>query len=283
MNLFSFIYMDMGLYMSLCAGLLYIFLLLKLYAPCLPEGRRICWYSIIIAIWLIILYTLLSCKVTFCGGVEDLPVIVEIKDLHLTQSLQEARMSLKGASGIYSLMHNDTGTMYIGSSVDLWNRLYAHIMDYSSNIHLQRAIIKFGLAAFTYTVIEQCARDQLREREQYWLDWLFSSNENLRYNFSPIAGSPSGYTHTEEAKAKISTGNTGKVHPKSDATKQLLSEIRGGSRVYIYDCLNSELLSSEPSLRAAARSCSCDGSTVRRYLDTGRAFNGYIFRSSLID
>ncbi|RUS23426.1 hypothetical protein BC937DRAFT_88893 [Endogone sp. FLAS-F59071] len=73
-----------------------------------------------------------------------------------------------------------------------------------SNAHLQFAITKYGLAVFCFKVIELCSKEVLFEREQYWLDWLFSLPMEKRYNFSPTAGSMTGYTHSPEAKAKIS-------------------------------------------------------------------------------
>jgi predicted GIY-YIG superfamily endonuclease len=138
----------------------------------------------------------------FCEEAENLPK-VKVENLHLTDTLKTAKDTIKGQSGIYAFQCLETGAYYIGSSVDLYDRFYAHLMDQSSNLHLQRAILKYGLASFVFFVVELCAKDQLMVREQHWLDWLFTQHAELRYNFLPTAGSSLGSTHTEEAKGKM--------------------------------------------------------------------------------
>jgi group I intron endonuclease len=46
--------------------------------------------------------------------------------------------------------------MYIGSSIDIGNRLVDHLVDNNTNEHLQNAIKKYGLENFTFTVVEFC-------------------------------------------------------------------------------------------------------------------------------
>ena len=90
--------------------------------------------------------------------------------------------------------------MYVGSAVDLYNRLYAHLMGHTSNLHLQNAIALYGLSSFVFTVVEFCDKDLLVTREQHYLDLLFSMDADLRYNFLSTAGSSLGYTHTDSTK-----------------------------------------------------------------------------------
>ena len=88
---------------------------------------------------------------TYCqstGGV--LPTIMEFENLHLTENLSNAVKSIKGSSGIYCILHKDTGQMYIGSSIDLGARLADHFVKGSSNVHLQYALAKYSL--FLYHV-----------------------------------------------------------------------------------------------------------------------------------
>jgi group I intron endonuclease len=120
--------------------------------------------------------------------------------LHLSSELKVAKETLQDSSGIYCLMCKNTGTIYIGSSANLGERLIAHVFNYSSNAHLQLAIAKYGLGAFVFSVLELCSLELLLTREQHWLDWLFSLPSNLRYNFLRVAGSSLGYKHTEETK-----------------------------------------------------------------------------------
>ena len=49
--------------------------------------------------------------------------------------------------------------------------------------------------------MEFCDPEVLLQREQYYLDILFSLPANLRYNFLPTAGSPLGVVRSEETRA----------------------------------------------------------------------------------
>ena len=102
-----------------------------------------------------------------CDGVEDLPRIMEFKDLHLTESLKEAKETLQDQSGVYCMLCQETGTMYIGSSCDMGTRLTDHVFNYSSNLHLQRAIALYGLPTFIFIVVEFCNSFNVGEREQH--------------------------------------------------------------------------------------------------------------------
>jgi len=42
--------------------------------------------------------------------------------------------------------------MYIGSTIDIGNRLVDHLVDNKTNEHLQNAIKKYGLDNFTFVV-----------------------------------------------------------------------------------------------------------------------------------
>jgi len=68
---------------------------------------------------------------------------------------------------------------------------------------------KYGLAIFTFSVIELVTKDLLLSREQHWLDWLFSLSPNFRYNFAPTAGSCLGTTRSSETRKKISAAMSG--------------------------------------------------------------------------
>jgi predicted GIY-YIG superfamily endonuclease len=143
----------------------------------------------------------------FCEGADDLPSIMQFDGLDRTETLKSAKETLGKISGIYCIKCQETGAMYIGSSGNLYSRLYHHVMNRSSNAHLQFAIKKYGLACFVFLVVEYCVHSDLLSREQYWLYWLFDLPAPLRYNFLPTAGSSLGAKrskNSEEHIAKIS-------------------------------------------------------------------------------
>lgn len=85
----------------------------------------------------------------------------------------------KQKSGIYKIKIQRY--LYIGSSIDLYVRLYRHlhaiIQGDHENIYLQRAYNKYK--SVTISVIELCNKEVLLERERYWINKL-GAKLNLR-------------------------------------------------------------------------------------------------------
>jgi group I intron endonuclease len=96
-----------------------------------------------------------------------------------------------------------------------------HILNNSSNFHLQSAIVKYGLSHFAFVILEYCLSSDLLKRspEQHYVDILFSLPAavylpNLRYNFARVAEAPfKGLTHTPESKAQMSDSKSGANNP----------------------------------------------------------------------
>jgi group I intron endonuclease len=91
----------------------------------------------------------------------------------MLENLQLAKDALKGKSGIYAFVHIVTGTCYIGSSIDLADRIMDHINGYSSNQHLQYAIAKYGLSSFAFVILQYCIPSDLLEQEQLFFKEIF--------------------------------------------------------------------------------------------------------------
>jgi group I intron endonuclease len=90
-------------------------------------------------------------------------------------------------SGIYGIQLTRTKRYYVGSSVDLRERLGIHCRQLATGTHhahkLQYAWLKYGPERFVFHLLERVGRKTLLvEREQYWLDKLsaFSAGFNTR-------------------------------------------------------------------------------------------------------
>lgn len=218
--------------------------------------------------------------------------------LHLTEVLKTAVDTLKGTAGIYAIINKVTGAMYIGSSMNIGLRLVYHLVySSSSNIHLQRAIALLGLEQFKVVLVEEYLPDpslsdkenaaNLLTREQYWLDWLFSLDKSLRYNFLPTAGSPFGYKHSEEVKAKMSGENnhmwgqtpvnafaSGEDNPRFGLVGPNAQDVS------VYNTENV-FIEDFRSMTDAARWLNTSRQTVAKYIKSGRVFKGkYIIRAT---
>lgn len=116
-------------------------------------------------------------------------------------------------SGIYKIVNIINKKFYIGSASNLKKRIYNHKLMLKNgnhtNIHLQRASEKYGLDAFSFEILEECTKEQLREHEQKLLD-KFVGNINC-YNIAHDATAPTrGLLQSEETKLKKSLALKGK-------------------------------------------------------------------------
>jgi group I intron endonuclease len=179
-------------------------------------------------------------------------------------------------SGIYCFENLVNGKRYIGQSKDILRRLQEHevrlLRGVDKSTNLQRAVDKYGIGNFRFSILEECICEELNEREIYWISAYQSNDRRYGYNISPGGDrSLEGYNHSdetrrklsemkkgsrlsEEHKRKISIGNKGKVmsdesrakmskaqsrenHPMwgrshSDETKQRMSDAHSGERAH---------------------------------------------------
>ena len=78
-------------------------------------------------------------------------------------------------TGIYKITNLQTGQAYIGQSLDVRTRLRQHIkaglgIDSSTN-RFYTAMKEIGPENFSYEIIEKCDKEQLNERECYWIEF----------------------------------------------------------------------------------------------------------------
>ena len=139
-------------------------------------------------------------------------------------------------SGIYSFINKTTGKRYIGQAAYMMGRKGNHLLHLRRNDHdnsyFQNAFNKYGEEDFTFEILEEVPkledgtndRDKLTEREQYWMDFYKSYEEEFGYNINPSASMNymSGRTHTPEARKKIS--DAAKLRTISQETRDKIAE-----------------------------------------------------------
>jgi predicted GIY-YIG superfamily endonuclease len=72
---------------------------------------------------------------------DKFPKVIEFENLDQTKSLKAAKVALSGLVGVYAIICNVTGALYIGSSINIGNRLVDHLVDNDTNDHLQNALL----------------------------------------------------------------------------------------------------------------------------------------------
>lgn len=112
----------------------------------------------------------------------------------------------KGKSGIYMWTNQVNGKIYIGSSVDLANRLrnyfnISYLSDLKDIMIIYKALLAHGFDNFKLEILEYCNPSELIKKEQYYIDQL-----KPEYNILKVAGSSLGVKRSIETIAKIKAG-----------------------------------------------------------------------------
>jgi group I intron endonuclease len=120
--------------------------------------------------------------------------------LSISSEQREKYFTQKSRGGvIYKITNTLNNDFYIGSTQNFIKRYYTHINHIRTNkqscTKLIRAINKYGENNFKFEIIEECQKDQIIIREQYYLDTLLP-----QYNIAKIAGSNVGIKRTRDTK-----------------------------------------------------------------------------------
>ena len=106
---------------------------------------------------------------------------------------------------------------YVGQSVNIRRRIAEHKRDLKKHVHandkLQKSWNKYGKDNFIFSVLEQCGKDHLTNRETYWVNKLHTMERNIGYNIAVPGPNPmANRHHTEKSKQKMSAYR--KIHTK---------------------------------------------------------------------
>ena len=92
----------------------------------------------------------------------------------MEQLSRENTKSFNGKSGVY--YYEVAGHSYVGSSVNIGNRLNCHIWALLNGKHrnrfIQNCFNKYSISSFTFKILEFCTKEKRIEREKYYIDLL---------------------------------------------------------------------------------------------------------------
>ena len=130
-------------------------------------------------------------------------------------------------SGIYKITINNK--LYVGYAKNFEDRESRHykmlIGKKHFNPYLQKSFIKYN--EFDFDIIEECAEDELEEKEMFWIKEL-DTFEGEGYNLTAGGDGFLGGIHTEEAKRKI--GEAQKGETRSVEIRRKISEACKGNQ-----------------------------------------------------
>lgn len=86
-------------------------------------------------------------------------------------------VGLQIRTGIYKITNLENGKCYIGQAVNIADRWKQHIKrglgaEPPTRNKLYPAMQAIGVERFSFEIVEECPRDQLDEREDYWQDYF---------------------------------------------------------------------------------------------------------------
>ena len=143
-------------------------------------------------------------------------------------------------SGVYCILNEITGKLYIGSAINLRERRRQHFRllkeGIHPNTHLQNSVNHYGLSAFYFYIIELCNKEELIQLEQNYMDETECYNMNNGYNLCPVAGSRLNSKASAETKAEMSKRRRGKNNnfygkQHNDKTRAKISRAKKGKKL----------------------------------------------------
>lgn len=133
----------------------------------------------------------------------------------------------KDITGIYSITNKINNKRYIGLSVNIHNRWTQHKSDlkYDSHVnpHLQSAWNKYGEDSFEFEILEICSKEELEDKEIFWIDKFDSCNSG--YNILYGAGDYSNLLKDKE-NSRFSKENEKDFYIFNRYTGDLLGRFR---------------------------------------------------------
>lgn len=120
---------------------------------------------------------------------------------------------------IYLWTNLVNGKKYVGQTKCFYNRMSQYKLGHF-NKYMSNAITKYGLSNFDISILERDIEvESLDEREQYWMDYYQSYNQNYGYNICQFASSVRGYKHTAETRRKLSDIATARMQDPTERAK----------------------------------------------------------------
>lgn len=232
--------------------------------------------------------------------------VIPIKPLKTYSDLSNTNLLKKDLSnlgGVYGLKHVKSSKQYIGSSINLYSRLMAHIKGRDSNLRLQRSIKKYGLKSFNI-VIYYFHKDPAVLLTDIETTVISAFPFSSLFNFKKEANSMLRYKHKKQAieKMKLRFVNKithpmcGKTHDKvtlnliskpgnlnpmfgktqSESTKNLMSIKKSIRPLGLYD-KNYNIIKKYSNQVELANKFNVHKITVSRYIKSGKLFKGKFY------
>ena len=211
---------------------------------------------------------------------------------------------------IYQWTNLINGKIYIGSSSTGSTRLlnYFNLNILARNLPIYNSLKQYGHNNFCLAILEDLgslhniSKKFILEREQFYLDILFTNYSDKKLNLSPTAGSTLGFKHSSDFKLNRSGtlnpmfGKTfspefiemqtrdkkGINNPMYGIIKSQTTIAKLQKLIYVYDVKTKNLIIVLPTVECI-KHFKMGKDTLYKYLNTNIPYKGRIFSHVLLD
>ena len=143
-------------------------------------------------------------------------------------------------AGIYCIENILNGKKYVGKSIHIEERIKTHFRELRKNVHhnkhLQNSYNKYGEENFKWSIIEECSKEDLNEREIWWIKETGAYKNG--YNSTLGGEGVSGWVADDDFRNKMRQIVMGKNNPNynnhwSDEQRERASKRIKESGMYI--------------------------------------------------
>jgi group I intron endonuclease len=127
---------------------------------------------------------------------------------------------------VYMHINKINNKKYIGISSNIKRRWEGNGSNYHNQV-IGRAFLKYGWDNFEHKIIHTgLTKDEANKMEIEMISLYDSNNPNNGYNLTIGGTGSNGYSHTEEAKRKISKSQTGRIQTE-ECKKRISESLKG--------------------------------------------------------
>lgn len=161
-------------------------------------------------------------------------------------------MNKNTISGIYKIVNTKTNKYYIGSAISVSKRLATHkhqlINNKHFNKHLQYSWNKYGGKYFNFDLIEECSKDNLLNREEYYINLFKSNIPEFGFNVRVDCKTNLGVIPSDDTRLKMSLAKLNKKRPESTRLKIVAAKYKP---IYQIDFETLEIINTFNSIKEA--------------------------------